>query len=542
MVTAYHVVWPYEEAWVVFPDGTELQNVPVVQWDPLSDLAVLGPVNVSAPPLKLEDGEDAAIGEELFFVGYPSEYELFPEPSITRGILSRFREWDRLGLTYLQTDAAIAGGQSGGALINPRGQVVGISSYLFGEFGLATSASDVAQIVERLIGEADPSTTLGRRLPTGLGAFEFEVEISNNLDSHTFVFDGRAGTILEFWVDGPGDAVFWISDPTGLLLSVDDAYTGVEYGAIEILTDGIHFLQVALTGGKTSDFTVGSTIRLRAFNDPDDGRTVAVGDTVIGSIDSPLEWDWYLVQLDEGETVRISTDSATVDTLVYVDFPDSRLNQLVSDDDSGGGIFGTNSELVYRAPHTGQYIVAVDDAVDQSVGGYYLTIEEAPVGSETVQVPPSPEMVDSPYGRMIVFEDPWDYFRVQVPAAWAEYVTDPEYSEIFYAFDPDSSGSVSIIQEDTTSLGQLSLEEYADLVEFNSIDSGGRVIAREQVRTSQGLPAIRTEVLFTDTLWTRLIYHSNDGVGFIVSYAFPRHEFDANRGLADHSFGTLLVN
>ena len=51
VVTNYHVVWPYEAVWVVFPDGTELQNVPVVGWDSMADLAVLGPVDVSAQPL-----------------------------------------------------------------------------------------------------------------------------------------------------------------------------------------------------------------------------------------------------------------------------------------------------------------------------------------------------------------------------------------------------------------------------------------------------------------------------------------------------------
>ncbi len=111
VVTNYHVVWPHESAWVVFPDGTELQDVRVVGWDPMADLSVLGPVHVSARPLDLDDGEDMAIGSELYLVGYPAEVDLFPEPSITRGILSRFREWDSLGMTYLQTDATIVGGR-----------------------------------------------------------------------------------------------------------------------------------------------------------------------------------------------------------------------------------------------------------------------------------------------------------------------------------------------------------------------------------------------------------------------------------------------
>ena len=152
IVTSYHVVWPYDTVRVVFPDGTELADVPVVGWDPLADLAVLGPVNVSAPPLELVNGETMTPGSELFLVGYPDEVDLFPQPSITRGILSRFREWDRLGMTYLQTDTAIAAGQSGGGLVNSRGEVVGISTF-FNEAGfvLATSAADDVPIIRGII-------------------------------------------------------------------------------------------------------------------------------------------------------------------------------------------------------------------------------------------------------------------------------------------------------------------------------------------------------------------------------------------------------
>ncbi len=50
------------------------------------------------------------IASELFLVGYPAEFEQNPQPTISRGVLSRVRSWDALDITYLQTDAAIAGG------------------------------------------------------------------------------------------------------------------------------------------------------------------------------------------------------------------------------------------------------------------------------------------------------------------------------------------------------------------------------------------------------------------------------------------------
>ena len=57
-----------------------------------------------------------AIGADLFVIGYPGEEEAFPQPTISRGILSRYRLWPDQGATYLQTDASIDGVQSRGVL------------------------------------------------------------------------------------------------------------------------------------------------------------------------------------------------------------------------------------------------------------------------------------------------------------------------------------------------------------------------------------------------------------------------------------------
>ena len=86
IVTNRHVVWPYESVWATFPDGTWFEDVPVIGWDALSDLAVLGPVDIPVAPVELADGEGLAPGSELYLVGYPAETEAFPEPTITRGI------------------------------------------------------------------------------------------------------------------------------------------------------------------------------------------------------------------------------------------------------------------------------------------------------------------------------------------------------------------------------------------------------------------------------------------------------------------------
>ena len=156
------------------------------------------------------------------------------------------------------------------------------------------------------------------------------------------------------------------------------------------------------------------------FTDPDDGRWLNLGETVAGNIDYFGDLDWYSIRLEEGELVRISADSVNVDTVLHVDFPNSRVKQVVQDDDGGGGLFETNSELVYHAPVSGEYFIVVEDYDGWSMGGYFLSVDRATPGTEAATVPPGREEVDSPFGTMIVFESELSDFSVQVPAGWVE--------------------------------------------------------------------------------------------------------------------------
>ncbi len=386
IATNYHVVWPSHAVRVVFPDGTELEEVPVAAWDPMADLAVLGPVNVSAQPLSLVDGESTPVGSELFLIGYPDEVDhLFPQPTITRGILSNLREWEAGGITYLQTDHRIVGGQSGGVLVNSRGEVIGLTTYSFGgaQASLSASSTDIGPILE-MLRQGEYKTEFGdRRLPEGDGSSEFEIALRNLSDTREFVFEVARGTPVSIEINGDGDGWFRVFDSFGLVVAeVDNGYTGIESAEVEITTSGVHFLQVGLApGGEPSAFSVTSSVMLKPLADPDDGRAIAVGDHIAGSLDFPGDWDWYSIGLEKGDTVRVYADSLNVDTLLYVGPSGSEYYDFVSDDDSGGGLFGLNSEIVYRAPHTGEYLMSVTEAVENQSGGYYLSVETAPEGT-----------------------------------------------------------------------------------------------------------------------------------------------------------------
>ncbi len=75
VVTNAHVVWPFQSVRVVFSDGSEYLDAPVLNWGLMADLAVLGPLSTAINPAALVNGEDLMIGSEIFLVGYPGEAE-----------------------------------------------------------------------------------------------------------------------------------------------------------------------------------------------------------------------------------------------------------------------------------------------------------------------------------------------------------------------------------------------------------------------------------------------------------------------------------
>ena len=82
VLTNAHVVWPFQEASLTFPDGLRHPSVPVVGWDLMADLAVLGPVDTDAAPAAFSRDEDAGIGSEVYLIGHVSGNQDPPTPTI----------------------------------------------------------------------------------------------------------------------------------------------------------------------------------------------------------------------------------------------------------------------------------------------------------------------------------------------------------------------------------------------------------------------------------------------------------------------------
>lgn len=130
IITNHHVIDGAGSVAVVFPDGGRFQ-AQVVGSDPVTDIGVLLVNRTDLTPITLGSADALAIGDAAVAVGNP--LGLVGGPTVTSGIVSALDRslqvnpgTDLYGL--VQTDAPIAPGSSGGALVDAAGRLVGITT------------------------------------------------------------------------------------------------------------------------------------------------------------------------------------------------------------------------------------------------------------------------------------------------------------------------------------------------------------------------------------------------------------------------------
>ena len=123
-LTAGHVVSGLKEVVVRMRSGLEL-TAAVVRVDGPQDVALIRLPGRGYPSVGVVAAGVPEIGTDLFAVGAPTGEDL--AFSVTKGVISGIREWQ--GKRYIQTDAALNPGNSGGPLFSSDGRVVGIVSW-----------------------------------------------------------------------------------------------------------------------------------------------------------------------------------------------------------------------------------------------------------------------------------------------------------------------------------------------------------------------------------------------------------------------------
>lgn len=180
IATNFHVIQNAKEAEVEFLDGTKIEVEGFVVASPGYDLAVLRlAADAPGPPLKLRASE-ADVGIDVFAVGNPKGLA----GSVSKGVISARRRWEdmrpllkegihdfgyEIDSRWIQTDAAINGGNSGGPLCLADGTVIAVNTWGTTPRGgqnlnFAIDASHLLGFLERL----PIKSSLLSALPPGL--------------------------------------------------------------------------------------------------------------------------------------------------------------------------------------------------------------------------------------------------------------------------------------------------------------------------------------------------------------------------------------
>jgi serine protease Do len=132
ILTNAHVVADAREVTVKLTDRREFK-AKVIGSDPQSDVAVLKIDAGNLPTVKLGDSSAVRVGEWVVAIGSPYGFE----NTVTSGIVSATSRSlpDGTYVPFIQTDAAVNPGNSGGPLFNMKGEVIGINSQIYSRSG-----------------------------------------------------------------------------------------------------------------------------------------------------------------------------------------------------------------------------------------------------------------------------------------------------------------------------------------------------------------------------------------------------------------------
>lgn len=376
LVTNAHVVWPASQATVTFPNGPTA-TVPVIGYDWMADLALLDVSGVAPLPDPVELNADGfGPGSTVYLVGYPADDSGTAVPAITAGIVSRTRTWSEADITFIQSDALISGGQSGGALADEHARVIGISGLSIGDgFALALTASDLMDRLESIRLNSDPHILGPRAVADLRGPRSNEGSIPYVLDETVFVFDARAGDFVSIEVTGSAALNADLVGPDGFVEATSEEPGNSVLLEADLILDGPYFVVVYPEFEPVDSVRV-SGVETDLWNDPDHGNVLEIGTHMSGNGDYPGDLDWFQLDLEAGQSVTITATSINIDASILIDLlmPGDG-SVFVSDSDSGGGVIGYDAVIEFTAPETASYAVAVFDETGFGPGGYVVRVE-----------------------------------------------------------------------------------------------------------------------------------------------------------------------
>ncbi len=219
ILTNHHVIDEADKITVETSDN-KTYEAKIVGSDPPSDLAVLKIVGEDFPFLKLGDSDAVRIGDIVLAIGNP----LGIGQTVTSGIISAKGRRTGLGdgssfQDFLQTDAPINQGNSGGALVNVQGELVGINSQILSQsggsigIGFAIPSNMAQSVMEQLLENGKV-----QRGMLGVNIQDINSDLAKNLEieeaSGVIVSNVREGSAADNAGIKRGDIIKKLNDET----------------------------------------------------------------------------------------------------------------------------------------------------------------------------------------------------------------------------------------------------------------------------------------------------------------------------------------
>lgn len=197
---------------VLFSDGSDIDGK-VVWYDSQMDLAIVKVDKTGLTAADLGDSDDVAVGDISIAIGNPLGLDL--QKSVTQGIISGLdrtistsQSTNMTGL--IQTDASINSGNSGGPLLNEKGQVIGINTAKASQgegLGFAIPINTAKNIINEVIKDGNyEKVTLGIK-GTDLETYEQAVGQDLTGDSGVYVAEVTSGSAAEKAKMAAGDII-----------------------------------------------------------------------------------------------------------------------------------------------------------------------------------------------------------------------------------------------------------------------------------------------------------------------------------------------
>jgi S1-C subfamily serine protease len=274
IVTNYHVIEAAKEIRVSFSNNESFKAT-VVGTDPSTDLAVL---KVDAPsraltPLALGNSDAVQVGDAVVAIGNPFGLDR----TVTAGIVSALQRAIMAPNGYtidhaIQTDAAINHGNSGGPLLNARGEVIGVNSQIetggtgaSGNVGVgfAVPSNTVKTVMVQLINEGKID-----RAFIGISAVPITPELTKS-----FNLPVRRGLLIQSVQPGSGASKAGLEAGETQMTIAGESY--VLGGDIIVAADGVPVASLQRLRDLLAAKKPGQTIRLELYRDGEK-RTVSV--------------------------------------------------------------------------------------------------------------------------------------------------------------------------------------------------------------------------------------------------------------------------